>query len=75
MSAIRNFMSAAAKKKGKYGIKAYGGWDFFTSRAKYEEYLMDWICATEGAERDRAVMALENLRAGIFLTDTDNDGR
>lgn len=55
----------------KYGIKAYGKWQFFFSRKKYEEYLLDWICGTEGSERDRAAAALANLRCGINMTDTD----
>jgi hypothetical protein len=55
-----------------YGIKAYGSWKYFDSKAKFRRYLMDWIAATEGAEQSRAVAALSNLDQGITLTDTDN---
>lgn len=54
-----------------YGIKAYGTWKKFKSKAAYRKYLMDWIAGTDGAERDRAVDALSNLEAGINMTDTD----
>jgi len=57
--------------KKKYGIKAYGDWKYFNSKAEFKNYLMDWISATEGAERNRAVQALSNLEAGIAMTDTD----
>lgn len=61
------------KKKDpvQYGIKAYGSWQHFKSKSEFRKYLMKWISATEGAERDRAVQALDNLEAGIPVTDTD----
>ena len=54
-----------------YGIKAYGEWKYFKSRAKFKNYLMDWIRSTEGAEQARAVQALSNLELGYGMTDTD----
>lgn len=59
----------------KYGIKAYGSTDWFNTKKEYEDYLMEWIANTEGAERDRAVDALSNLLAGIPYTDTDGGGQ
>jgi hypothetical protein len=56
-----------------YGIKAYGHTHSFRSKAKFRQYLMDWIMGTDGAERDRSVRALCNLEAGINFTDTDTD--
>lgn len=56
---------------GKYGIKAYGHTTMFKTKAAFRNYLMDWICNTEGAERDRASTALSNLETGIPFTDTD----
>ena len=60
---------------GAFGIKAYGTWECFMSREEYEAYLLDWICSTEGAERDRAVEATANLHRGIRFTDTDSGQR
>lgn len=60
------------KEAVQYGIKAYGSWNYFNSKAKFRRYLMDWIAATEGAEQSRAVAALSNLDRGITLTDTDS---
>lgn len=57
--------------KKNYGIKAYGTWDYFATKTAYRNFLMNWICGTDGAERDRAVTALANLECGINFTDTD----
>ena len=54
-----------------YGIIAYGKSFTFKSKKKFIDYLMDWMSKTEGSERDRAVMALVNLRDGYKFTDTD----
>ena len=54
-----------------FGIKAYGTWTHFKTKKAFKSYLMEWICGTEGAERDRAVRALSNLESGIPCTDTD----
>lgn len=54
-----------------YGIKAYGQIHMFKSKAAYRRYLMEWIRNTEGAEQDRAVMALEDLEEGVTFTDTN----
>ena len=54
-----------------YGIKAYGKWEKFRTKAAYRKYLMEWIAGTDGSERDRAVDALANLEEGIDMTDTD----
>lgn len=56
-----------------YGIKAYGNLHVFKSKVKFRDYLMDWILSTEGAERDRAVLALSNMENGKFFTDTDEE--
>lgn len=56
-----------------YGIKAYGKTFTFKRLAEYRKYLMDWILSTEGAERDRAVLALGNLERGKRFTDTDTE--
>ena len=59
-------------KCGNYGIKAYGRWFCFDGEEAFKAYLMDWICDTEGAERDRACEALRNLlKYVINFTDTD----
>lgn len=55
----------------KYGIKAYGEWEYFSTEKAYRDYLTEWMCGCEGAERDRAVTALCNLEQGIFKTNTD----
>ena len=54
-----------------YGIKAYGKTFTFKRLAEYRKFLMDWILGTDGAERDRAVIALGNLERGVKFTDTD----
>ena len=72
VEAVNKAYPPEKKNRGKYGIKAYGEWTYYTSKEKFRRYLMDWIMATEGAERDRAVAALSNLEQGINLTDTDN---
>lgn len=58
-----------------YAIKAYGDTQVFKSKAAYRRYLMEWIRNTEGAEQDRAVMALEDLEEGVTFTDTDPAGQ
>ena len=58
-----------------YGIIAYGKSKTFKSKEKFEEYLVDWMSNTEGAERDRAVDAFVNLRQGYNFTDTDRGTR
>lgn len=55
----------------KCGIIAYGKSITFSSKKEFEEYLVDWMSNTEGAERDRAVDAFVNLRKGFNFTDTD----
>ena len=55
----------------KYGIKAYGLWTRFSTKARYRAYLMTWIASTEGSERDRAVSALRALEEGIPEYDSD----
>lgn len=57
--------------KKNYGIKAYGTWHYFPTKSTFSNYLIKWICGTDGAERDRAVTALANLDCGINFTDTD----
>jgi len=57
------------------GIRAYGKSFTFKSKKKFQEYLIDWIVKTERSERDRAVMALSNLREGYNFTDTDGGTR
>lgn len=55
-----------------YGIKAYGKCHMFKTKAAFRRYLMNWIASTEGAEQDRAVIALEALEYDhINFTDTD----
>lgn len=68
-------MKGRTRKTGKYGVRAYGRWFCFWTKAEYEEYLMTWIAGTEGAERDRAVDALSRLRSGHAFTDTDKGER
>lgn len=55
----------------KFGVKAYGDWKEFDTIEEYCAYLLEWMAATEGAERDRAVEALVNLQRGVCRTDTD----
>lgn len=56
---------------GKYGIKAYGKWFCFNSKAKYRAFLMQWISGTDGSERDRAVDAMVALWRNVNFKDTD----
>jgi len=57
-----------------FGIKAYGTWTRFEIRASYEKYLNEWIAGTDGAERDRAVRALNALYAsGAHYFDSDTN--
>lgn len=58
--------------EGKYGIKAYGTITRFATRKQFHDYLIEWICGTEGAEQERATRAYANLVSGIPFTDTDN---
>jgi hypothetical protein len=60
-----------ANTSKKYGIKAYGSWDRFSTRAEFKKYLEEWIANTDGSEQDRAYLALGNLASGINETDTD----
>lgn len=57
--------------KGKYGIKAYGKTTRFPTRQQFNDYLIEWMCGTEGAEQERATRAYVNLMGGIPFTDTD----
>lgn len=59
----------------KCGIIAYGKAKTFKSKKKFEDYLVDLMSKTEGAERDRAVDAFVNLRQGFNFTDTDKETR
>lgn len=54
---------------------AYGKSKTFKSKKKFEDYLVDLMSKTEGAERDRAVDAFVNLRQGFRFTDTDKGTR
>lgn len=54
---------------------AYGKPKTFKSKKKFEDYLVDLMSKTEGAERDRAVDAFVNLRQGFRFTDTDKGTR
>ena len=58
-------------KKMKYGIKAYGTWTRFASRKKYENYLLEWIAGTDGAEQSRASRALAALHEGVAEYNSD----
>ena len=60
--------------KNKYGIKAYGKWEYFPTMKAYQTHLMEWMRNTDGAERDRAVNALTALAAGQKLYDSDQEG-
>lgn len=62
---------AEAAPRGRFGVKAYGSWKEFDSVEEFCAYLIEWMSATDGAERNRAVTALVNLRNGISRTDTD----
>lgn len=59
----------------KCGIIAYGKSISFSSKKKFEEYLVDWMSKTSGSERDRAVDAFVNLKQGFNFTDTDRGTR
>lgn len=54
-----------------FGIKAYGTWTRFETRAGYVKYLNEWIANTEGAERERAVRALGALYFDVHYFDSD----
>ena len=56
----------------RYGVKAYNTWRYFNTRRAYERFLEDWIAATNGSERDRAVNALTALASGYNYYDSDN---
>lgn len=64
-------MYTRLKIPAKYGIKAYGSWDWFRTKREYKEFLTEWMMNTCGAEQERATQALCNLEAGIPQTDTD----
>ena len=66
-----NSYKAPAEKTGKYGVKAYGSVKRFGTKDEFMDYLLEWIAGTDGSERERAMLALANLQAGIPFTDTD----
>lgn len=59
-------------KNKAYGMKAYGRWRRFATRADYSKYLLEWIAGTYGAEQDRAVSALAALECGQNEYDSDS---
>lgn len=59
------------KKVYKYGIKAYGSWDLFKTKGKYQKYLREWIAGTEGSEQERATGAYFGLEDGEQYYNSD----
>lgn len=57
--------------KKKYGIKAYGSWEYFSTKSAYKNHLLNWIAGTDGAEQERAIEALTSLEDGYNFCDTD----